>query len=368
VAAVLAALIGLRLEAYGGNLTGLIQFGSQFTSATHPPAGAIVSSPSGYDAQFFYVQALDPLLLKNSTVEALRSAGAGFRMQRMAYPLLAFLLSGGQRAAVPFALLAINVLVLLGLSIWFGLYARRRGWSTWWAAALALMPGMLLPVARDLSDPLATSTMLAGFLLWRDGRRWPAALALTVAILTREVMILAVAAVLVEACVRAWRAADGWSGFRMILGQAWPVVLVPAAAFAGWQLYITARYGGPVGGAGLQFPLLNVIDEARASLRGYKPMAIWDLAYLALILAAAVSAVFSLLRGVTITSVGAAALALGVLIPTFGDAWSDTRLSAPLLALVLVDGLTRQNRTALRIVGAASLMTILIPLAIPGAF
>jgi hypothetical protein len=368
VAVVLALVIGSHLGAYGGRLTGFIQFGSNFAGATHPPAGALITSPLGYDGQFFYVQALDPLLLHDSTVSSLHAGGAGFRMQRVAYPALAFLVAAGQPGAIPFALLAVNVLVLLALTAGFAIYAHRRGWSTMWAVAIALLPGMLLATARDLSDPLATASVLAGLLAWRSGRRWPAALALTVAVLTREVMMVLVVAVAVEAAARAWRAREVPGAWRRIASRSWPVLLLPPAAFAAWQAYITGRYGGRVGGADLSLPLMNLVHEVRGSIHNGPPLAAaWDLVYVVLILAAAVAALMSLRRRVTITSAGACALALGVLVPVLGDVWSDTRLSAPLFAVLLVDGLQRGDRRSVLISTTAAAMTVLLPFAVPGS-
>ena len=103
-------------------------------------------------------------------------------------------LAGGQSGAIPFALLAVNVALLLGGAAAFAVYARRQGWSTMWTLAVALAPGMLLATERDLSDPLAMVGLLSGLLLLRAGRRWPAALGLTVAVLTREVTMLAIVA------------------------------------------------------------------------------------------------------------------------------------------------------------------------------
>ena len=368
VALTLALAVGLRLHAYRGEVTGFVQFGSSLVHATHPPRGALIPSPTGYDGQFFYLQALDPLLLNNSTVSGLRATGSGFRMQRAAYPALAYLLAAGRAGAIPMALLVANILILLALAAGFAVYARRRGWATGWAVALALMPGMLLPVFRDLSDPLAMTSLIAGVLFWSHRRRWPAAAALTVAVLTREVMMLAVVAIAVEAGVGLWRQRSAGTGRRQALAQVWPVIVVPAVAFAAWQAYITARYGGPVGGAPLNLPLTNLVHEVRGAWRGYRPMALWDTAYVMLILAAVISAGLSLRCRMSPTSLAACALSLGILIPTLGDAWSDTRLSAPLFALLLLDGLERGCRRNLSVAAAASAMTLFIPLGIPGAF
>jgi hypothetical protein len=368
VALVLTLAISLNVRADGDNLTGFVEFGSAFAHAIHPPAGALVDSPSGYDGQFFYVQALDPLLLHDSTVSAMRATGEAFRLERVGYPALAALLAGGRRSAIPFALLAVNVMVLLAVAGAFAIYARRQGWSTLWALAFALMPGMVLATVRDLSDPLAIAALLGGLLLWRGHRRWPAALALTVAVLTREVMMLAVAGVAAEACVRAYRARGVAGGWRATAADVWPVIVIPTAAFAAWQAYVMARYGGPIGGAGLSVPLVNLVSELSASLRGYGPTAVWDVMNVALILAASGTAVWSLRRRVTVLNAAACALALGVLVPTLGDVWSDARLSAPLFVLLLADGLHQRNRFAVGVGTAAAAMTVLMPFMIPGAF
>jgi len=87
-----------------------------------------------------------------------------------------------------------------------------------------------------------------------------------------------------------------------------------------------------------------------------------------LILAACAAALVSVRRKVTITSAAACALALSVVLPTMGDVWSDTRDTAPLFAVLLVDGLLRRDRRAVLICVAAAAMTVFVPIAIPGTF
>ena len=363
VAAVLGLIVWSQLAVRGGNLTVFVVFGRMFASALHPPAATLLNTATGYDGQFFYVQALDPLLLHDATVHALSIAGAAFRLQRMAYPALAYLLAGGQASAVPFGMLAVNVWSLLGLTAAVATYAAHRGRSSLWALALALMPGMLLPVFRDLSDPLAVAALVAGVIWWRDGRRWPAAIALTVAVLTREVMIIALVGVTAEAAVRAWHARRESHGARGVARRAWPVIVLPATAFIAWQAYVAIRIGGLPGHANLGLPFANLIQEARWSLAGRPPLyAAWDIAYLLLILAAVGIAFWSAWRRLTVTSAAAAAIAIGVLVPSFGDIWSDTRLSAPLFALLLIEGLEHRRRPALMVSAAAASMTLLLPL------
>jgi hypothetical protein len=366
VASALAILLALHLAASGGNLTGFILFGRTFAAWTHPPAGALVGSPNGYDGQFFYVQARDPLLLHSWTVAALKTAGCAFRLQRMAYPALAFVLGGGRVSALPTSMLATNVLILLGGCIAFAVYAHRRNWPTKWAVALTLMPGMLLPALRDLSDPLATVSVVTGVLLAHSGRRWAAAVALTIAVLTREAMMVIVVAVALHAAFQAWtqRRDRRW---ETVLVQSWPQIVVPSAAFLAWQVYITLRTGGFVGSPAGGFPVSDLVKEIHSSLtRGPFLFGVWDNVYVILIAVAVMLAAWSLVRRRTLVAAAAVAASLGVLIPTFGDSWSDTRLSAPLFALLLIDGLQHNDRLAIRICGGAAAMSVVALLVIPG--
>jgi hypothetical protein len=367
VGGTLALMIGGRLVASLGNLTGFVEFGLHFAPLVHPPSGALIGSPFGYDGQFFYLQGLDPLLLHNSTVAAMRAASAGFRMQRLGYPALAFLLAGGQPDAMPFALLALNVLVLLGLTAALACYLERRGRSGLWAVPVALMPGMLLPVLRDLSDPLATASLLAGVLCWRDRRRGAAALALTVAVLTREVMIVALPALALDAWLRGPPGGGIPTAARRLVANAWPALALPALAFVAWQAYVSSRYGGLLGTAGAGPPLINLINEVRGSAHtGSVPYAAWDTTYVLLI----VLGVLAALRGArlqpTALNLCACALSVGVLLPTLGDLWADTRLSAPVFVLLLLDGLERRDRRSLWVACAAAAMSVLVPFVAPG--
>ncbi len=368
VAIVLAAFVAGRLgAAYHGNPTGFVRFGALWAQYTDPPPGALVDSAQGYDGQFFWVQAKDPLLLDDATVSNMRRGGAAFRLQRMAYPTLVFLFAAGQPSAILWSLLAINLLLLLGITAGFALYARRRGWSGWWALALGLMPGLVLATMRDLSDPLAVASMLAGLLMWQEGRRWWSAALLTVAVLAREPMMLAVLAIALDAGAGWWRARPEPGSLRRAMRRAWPAVVVPAVAFFAWQAYIDVRYGGNAAAtsSGLQPPFKNLVDELKAAVDADSTfLGLWDLAYLTLMVAAIATAVAMARSRLGATSVVALLFGLSLLVVIFGDDSSYTRLSAPLFAALLIEGLRRRNRCALALCAAAAALTAFVPLAV----
>jgi len=365
VALVLALAIGARFHTYDGDVTGFILFGELSARQTQPPPGAVIESSRGYDAQYFWIQAKDPLLLRDATIDNL--AGSTFRLQRMGYPTLAYLLALGHTSAIPWTFLAINVLAVVGITLGFALYARRRGWSGWWALALGLMPGLVLATLRDLSDPLAVAAMVGGLIMWQLCRRWWAAVLFTVAVLSREPIVVAVVAVAIDAAVRWWQAREDPTAFRQALSATWPVVVVPAVAFLSWQAYINVRYGGNVAGTsplawppfeGLVDELRRVVDEA--SLRG----AAWELAYLGLVLAAlGTAAALVVRRRIIAASLAALLLSLSLLIQMFGDHWSYTRLTAPVFAALLLAGLELRSRFALGVCVASAALTAFVPLA-----
>ena len=358
--------IHTQLHYFDGNLSGLVQFGSYFQHYTHPPPGAVVlsgSNQAGYDGQFYYVLARDPLLLHRSTLAGL--AGQLFRADRIGYPALAALVSRGAHLTLPAALLGVNVGVVLFLTLGFAVYARSRGWSGLWALALGLLPGFLLATLRDLTDPLATAAGLAGLIAYARGHRWPAALLLTLAVLTREVMALMVAAIAIEAAARAWHARGTSGAVRRIARHAAPAVALPGISLIGWQLYVTLRDGGSLPlSPTARWP--TFVSSLNAAVHSSFAFAVWDITYEGLMLAAAVAALIAAWRKRSLFNIAATLMAASLFFAGFQPLWGDTRDSLPLFALLLVAGLEQRRRFDLAICVAAATMTVLIPLAIPG--
>jgi hypothetical protein len=375
VAVVLAALVGARLVSYDGDPTGFVQFGQELSEFVDAPRSAVVRSPAGYDGQFFYMHARDPLL-DDEAVTSLEMLHGEYRAQRVAYPALAYALSLGGRSALPWALLAIGVGAVLAVTALTVSFARDVGHTGWWALAVGLTPGLLLPTLRDLSDPLALAAVLGGLIAWQRDRRVAAAALLTLAVLTRETMALAVIAVAAGAAWEAWlafrrRRRDGaLTGDRPrdILLRALPVVCVPAAAFLGWQAYVTNRFSGVLPSSTTpdnQFgaPFEGIVTGIR---RGVEHVAgaggFWGVAYLAVVSVAIIAALRAAGRRPGPLSLAAAAFSLVALFSQHGSHWSYTRATAPLVALLALVGLEANDRFALGVSTSAAALTLVIPL------
>jgi hypothetical protein len=360
VSMVLVLIIGAGFSARPGDPTVFVHFGRDFVSVLHPPTGAVIAPRTGYDGQYFWALAQDPLLLHSRTVAAI----PGYRLDRIVYPALAYALAVGRVNAIPWTLLAVNVGAVLALTAAFGSYARRRGWSAWWALAVGLLPGLQFGILGDLGGPLAVTFMLGGLMAWERKQRWLAAGLLTLAVLTREPMLLAVAAIAIEAVVQWWGRRHEPGALSRSARAVLPAVALPGAAFLAWQAYVSSRHapGTLPPASAFQWPLVSLLDQATGTVRGGPSLSnVWDLAYLAAI-GAGIAAAFKLIRrGISAPAVAAVLFGVLVLILPYGTDWGYARETAPLFAVLLLGGLDRAARPAIAVCLAVGGLGALIP-------
>ena len=273
-------------------------------------------SQHGYDGQFYYVVARDPLLRHAATLPDL--VAQTFRAGRVGYPALARAVSELPGVTLPVSLVAVNVAIVLLLVAVFAWYAARRGWSCWWALVLGLFPGFLFATLRDLTDPLATAAGVLALLAWTRGRRWLTCALLTVAVLTREVMMLAVVAVFIDAVLRAWPRRREPAAVRRLVAELVPGVVIPAAAFAAWQGYVAFRSGAIAREAGTMFPFTTFVRDIHDVLQtAPASFTHWDLAYEAIIITGVIVALTTVWRRPNVFSIGATLFALGLSVGAF---------------------------------------------------
>ena len=276
-----------------------VQFDHRWASLLPIPHGAPLYS-SGFDGQLYWQQARDPLLLHHATIAELARTFPGYHLQRVAYPALAWLLAAGDDALLPWTMLGINVAAVLGTTFAFSLYARDKGWNPAWALAVGLMPGFLMPVLRDLSDVLAMACMFGALLAWERGRAWLTGALIAVAALSREPMALAILAIAIDLAGRGYRARSDRSQVRAIIRHGWPAIVIPVAAFLGWQQYIHTLHA-PLAAAA-EAPVLPPFNDflitARAVIDQHQlGPTIWVLAFFVLTLAGLIVAFANLRFG-----------------------------------------------------------------------
>ena len=236
----LAGALGFALLrcwlAAGWDVTRFVRAAAPFAAAARTPRGLHVFPGNGYDGQFYYRLALDPADLHRTAFGI--TVDAPFRLQRIGYPALAWLLSLGQHGWVPVALVAVNVLAIGALGVTGGLLARDRGRHALCGLLLAGYFGFFISLGNDLTEPVAAGCLLGGVLAYRRGRPAVAGLLFGYAALTRETALIVPLAL---AITRLATVARGRGGRRLAAADlAWSL---PVAGYAAWQAVLRAVTG-----------------------------------------------------------------------------------------------------------------------------
>lgn len=225
VTAIAVVYLTAVVTAQGGDPLALATLGTRFSAGD--PSGS-----EGYDGQFAYYIARDPLNgWQYCDVPA-------YRYQRILYPLLARLLALGQEAWLPYTLPLLN-LAALGVGTWLTeQILRRYRMSRWYALTYGLYAGQLMSVRLDLNEPLAHALVQAAILFAeRDRWRW-GVLFFALAALAKETMLVFVGGYLLFLVVRRqWGRSAG-----LALGVGLP--------FLAWQGVLWAWLGRPGLGSG----------------------------------------------------------------------------------------------------------------------
>jgi hypothetical protein len=194
----------------------------------------VVTRPElGHDGRFFFIQANDPWYAAPQE-HAVWLDRPLYRAQRMVYPVLAS--AGGLAGpeAVLWGMLAVNVLAMgIGAGLG-GVLASSHGAAPWWGLAFPLNVGLINEFGIGGAGIVAFAAAVAGVLLLERGRGLAAGVALALAVLAREAMLLFVAGLL---------AYDLLHRRRVTL----PVLITPVAVATAWAGFIRLRLPGGSG-------------------------------------------------------------------------------------------------------------------------
>ena len=261
MAGALAVLfVAARDLTHGGRLGSFALGSSVFV---HPGASAdlpVHSGTSGYDGQFYYRLALDPLTHR-VTAFHITLDNPPYRQQRVGLPAAAWFVREVFRAPTSLALVLVNVLALAVIG-WAGaVWARQYGRSTWWGLALAASPALVMALARDLTEPLATAALVIGLLSWTRSRWWLSSAAFTVAVLCRETVLIVLLGMGAWCLARLLR--GGGPIHRRTSAAQVVALCIPAAVEVSWQLHVRDVWGGKLptlsGNSQVGFSLLRPV-------------------------------------------------------------------------------------------------------------
>jgi hypothetical protein len=224
---------GLRLAmAARGNVAAFAVVGADDAHRRRLPHGVPVIPGAGYDGEFYYRLALDPLAWGHWAFGI--TLDSVYRIERISYPALAWLVAGGHRSFVPTTMILVNVAALGALGGFGAAFAREVGRPPIWGLVFAGYWGLLWSVARDLTEVVTAAAIVGGLVALRRRQPLLAALALSVAVLSRESVLVLLGALCV-ARLRKW-VESGPS--RLDLSWA-----IPALLFCAWQGAVYAGTG-----------------------------------------------------------------------------------------------------------------------------
>jgi hypothetical protein len=204
----------------------------------------------GHDGKFFFVQANDPWILDPEENAAILDLPL-YRSQRMLYPVLAgvggILTAGG----VVWGLLIVNL-----LAIGFGtgavaLLATEMGGSAWWGLSFVLNVGLISEMTIDGAGVVSSLLAFLAVLMVLRERMVPAYVCLSLAVLSREVMLVAAAG------VAFWL----WRNNRR--REAAMAAALPASAAILWAVYLRLRIDFETGVdqvQGIGFPFKGLVQ------------------------------------------------------------------------------------------------------------
>ncbi len=207
---------------------------------------ATVTSGNGYDGQWFLGLAHDPLLRGH--------LAAGFdmpryRARRPLFAMAGWLLSAGRPAAVPVALLAVELLAVAAGCAATGRVAAAHGRSRWWGLGFVAVPGVAVGVMFGTAEPLGLALAAVGLSLALDRRFAAAGLAMAGAGLTKETYLGFGAAAAIWLLARP---AGGAGGVRERLRPAVTVLAPGVALLASWWWYVARMLPASTRDAGLE--------------------------------------------------------------------------------------------------------------------
>lgn len=241
---------------FHGNYSGLLRIAESrfsdsplFEGRPEVRAALALLPDDGYDAQFAYFAAFDPLMLRFRDQPTRYRAvvdSPPYRFGRIGFPWMVRLFAGSEWRWYPGVMIG---LVLLGLGVSAGAsawLARHAGRSVWWGLLVLAVPGFWQSARMVLPEPLAAATLLLGCCCILARRIRTAAALFAVSLLIRETGIILLASLLLFLpSVSTSRRDRLWLAAAIV-----PLVL--------WRIYVAAVLWPDWGWEGLLYSAHNV--------------------------------------------------------------------------------------------------------------
>ncbi len=230
-----ASMMLQTLATYGGNYSGFLHLSRDVAARAEVLAGSgqvdrLVLWDQGYDGEFMYLMAFDPLLSRfRDDPRRYQDAidDPPYRYGRIGFSALTRLVAGGSSERFPAVMMWLIVAAHAGLGAAAGAVASRSGVSVFAGLVYLAIPSFAASLLFGLPEALAACAMVVGFACWRAEQFGWAALSLAAGLLVRETGLVLLGALVVATAFRARRSAG--------------LLALAVAPAAGWRLFAAAR-------------------------------------------------------------------------------------------------------------------------------
>lgn len=216
----------------------------------------ILKHSYGYDGQFYYRFALAPFDITQPGY-GIRIDNPPYRMQRIVYPVLAWLLSVGQPRFTAWAMLCINLLGLGAISFFAVRLSEQLQLSRVVPVLVSLWPGFLIALNRSTTEIVAVAFLLAAIESYFAKRIWVYALFATLTLLTRETSVFIFAGIFCAELLRR-------KSFHDLTARAF-LILINGV----WRIFLTYLWHRPFPVSALTWPLLGLFQVRHSCCQEY---------------------------------------------------------------------------------------------------
>lgn len=187
---------------FQGNITGFFRIGSilPLSPFLDPETTRIYQGEIGYDGQQFLSLAFDPFLQNPETIATLDHPI--YRYRRILYPLIGYLFSFGNRTLVPYVMVGINYLSIVAI-VWItSLYFKLNPSQKWQPLLTLCIPGVWMVLSLGTADLLSSLLLIIAFYCYRYNKPLWTSIAIALACLTRETLLLIWLAILLTSIIQ----------------------------------------------------------------------------------------------------------------------------------------------------------------------
>jgi hypothetical protein len=227
----------------GGDPSALVCCGTSRAGAYPYEEISSPIGPSGHDGQFYYAIARDPW--RRHDGEQIDNPAA--RHQRVLYPALCWLVTGGDPDLLLWAMPVVNLVSVIALAGLGAAIAGHYGRSPWWGLLLPVALNVALPALHDMNDPPATFAVVGLLAAWMSGGSpWLVCICATASLFGREQNLAIVAILALDGLWRRRASHTAALAASVVLWTGWVGILWHG--YDAWPFFVRSNFSGPLQG------------------------------------------------------------------------------------------------------------------------